>query len=256
MQLTLHNAWQEALVNQLAVLTMDVLLAEGHELIHGLLLLVVVEGLLQAEHGGAAHLALLALLDVAHPDALALGAAVLLQHASAAANALGELRLEGVHVIVGVGVRHAAGQLPDLDQGVLGTHLDHDVRVRHHGHTLGGNVAQHLVQLALGHTLVAARVHAHNHTIGTLELLHHSLACCVGVVHGASLPAACLDSVADGDGVAAMAISTLVRAAMALQDKDAAARLLWLSLELTWASSRGCSRLRLVRWGLLADGDR
>jgi len=108
-QLALHNAGQEALVNQLPLVALNVLLAEGHEVVHSLLLLVVVKRFLQVQHCGAGDAASVGLvLQLAHPDALALGAAVLLEHACATGNGLGEALLEAGDVVVGVGVRHAA----------------------------------------------------------------------------------------------------------------------------------------------------
>mmetsp|Transcript_30822 Transcript_30822/g.77215 ORF Transcript_30822/g.77215 Transcript_30822/m.77215 type:complete len:296 (-) Transcript_30822:423-1310(-) len=140
-QLPLHNARQKALVNQLPVVPLYVLLAECQKLVHRHLLLVVVHRLLQVQQGGAGDRPVLPLLHLDHPDALALGAAVLLEDTCAGGNGGGEALLEGGDVVVGKGVAHAAGKVLDLDESILGAHALDDVRVGHDG--LAG--ARHLL---------------------------------------------------------------------------------------------------------------
>ena len=48
-QLTFHDTWQEPLVNELAVLTLDILLTEFHEVVYSSFLTVIVHGFLQMQ---------------------------------------------------------------------------------------------------------------------------------------------------------------------------------------------------------------
>ena len=133
-KLSLNNTWQEALVNQLTVLTNNVLLAEGHEVIKSLLLLVVVDSLLQVQDGGSGDLSLLSLLDLAHPDALTLRAAVLLHHPDSGGNALCPRRLvlcvpEGTDALGGAR-HHNENQ---LDAELPPQHAVQKILVHNHG---------------------------------------------------------------------------------------------------------------------------
>mmetsp|Transcript_3117 Transcript_3117/g.10782 ORF Transcript_3117/g.10782 Transcript_3117/m.10782 type:complete len:274 (-) Transcript_3117:358-1179(-) len=133
-ELSLNNTWQEALVNQLSVLTNNVLLAEGHEVIKSLLLLVVVDSLLKVQEGGSGDLSLLSLLDLAHPDALTLRAAVLLHHPDSGGNALCPRRLvlcvpEGTDALGGAR-HHNENQ---LDAELPPQHAVQKILVHNHG---------------------------------------------------------------------------------------------------------------------------
>ena len=70
--LALYNARQEALVDQLAIFTFDVLLTELHEVVHCSLFFVVINRFLQVQQSGASYWAALARLHAAHPDAFTL----------------------------------------------------------------------------------------------------------------------------------------------------------------------------------------
>ena len=242
-QLALDDTRQEALVNQLAILANDVLLAERHEIVDRLLLLVVVHSLLQVEDRRSGHLALLAILDLAHPDALTLAAAVLLQHAHARRDALRELLLEGIDVVVRVRVRHAAAEVLDLHEGVLRTHLDHRIRVRHRLHARRSHLAEHAVKRRLRHAVVRARVDTRDVALAAQKLSLHLLELRVAVEDRVRRPALLDERIADGDGVAAVSVRLLVRATLALDDDDLADGFRRLRQDLHDGASR-----ELVRW--------
>ena len=230
-ELSLNNTWQEALVNQLTVLTNNVLLAEGHEVIKSLLLLVVVDSLLQVQDGGSGDLSLLSLLDLAHPDALTLRAAVLLHHPDSGGNALWEVLLEAWDVVVGVGVRHTTRQVGNLDKGILGSHLLHHVWMLHGGNASGGSLSEHLINLALGDSRVSSWVDPGDETISS----HHKgldlVILGIRVVDWHARPVLLDQSVGDWDGISPMSVSLLVAASLTLNEDDLSSRVLWLRQE-------------------------
>jgi len=112
----------------------------------------------------------------------------------------------------------------------------------HAGDALGSHLAEQVINLGLGHALIAARVDAHNHTGGTLKLGLHGIAVSVTVKDGLSGPALLNQAIADGDGVPAVAIGALVRASAALNHQDGAFWLEWLGFESYWYGTLYCSR--------------
>ena len=223
-ELSLHNTWQEALVNELTILSNNVLLAECHKFINGLLLLVVVDSLLQVQDGGSSHLTLLAFLDLAHPDTFALGSTVLLHDTDSSSNALWEVLLEGWDVIVGVGVSHTAGKVGNLHESILGSHLLHDIRVLHWGLAHGSNFSEQVINLALGNTRISSRVDSGDEAITLLEQGLHLVVLGVRVVHRNALPVLFDQGVRDWDGVSSVSIGLLITSTFAFNQHNLSSR--------------------------------
>ena len=219
-KLTLDNTRQESLVDQLTVLTNNVLLAESHEVINGLLLLVVVDSLLQVQKGLSGHWTFLSFLDLTHPDTFTLRTAVLLHHTDSSGNALWEVLLEAWNIVVGIGIGHTARQVGDLDESVLGSHLLHHIWVLHWGNTLGSRLPKHTVQLALGNTRVGTRVDSGDETITGIHEGFDLVVLRVRVVHWNALPVLLDQGIGDWNSIPSVTVSLLVASSLALDEDN------------------------------------
>ena len=219
-QFTLNDSWKEALVNELAVFSVDVLFAECKEVPKSLFLLVVVNSLLQVKDGIHGHWAFLALLDLAHPDSFSLRPSVLLEDTHSGGDGGRECLAEGFDIIVCICVRESARESADFDESILGSHLDHGIGVGHGSEAIGGEGAEHIVELFLGDTLVLSRVDTRNVSICGTELFENCIILGITVEDGFAGPVLFDQSIADGDGVATVSIFSLVAATLAFDDVE------------------------------------
>mmetsp|Transcript_25071 Transcript_25071/g.81051 ORF Transcript_25071/g.81051 Transcript_25071/m.81051 type:complete len:489 (-) Transcript_25071:17-1483(-) len=247
--LALGDAGEEALVDELApgfLAALEVLagegrlplagprgvgavVAEGEEFLDGVVLDVVVVHLHELELVGvvegclAEGLAVVLALEPAEPDALAGGAAVLLDHPRLEGHGLLEHRPEGLGVVVGKGVDEAALHVRDLHEGVLGAHLRLDPRARPHGLALGDEGVHQVVEAllrALRRPLAQLpRVDAHDEGVVLLHRLGELVVLVVVVLDDLAGAPGLDDAVRDGDRIDAVPVRALVRAAV-LRPRD------------------------------------
>mmetsp|Transcript_14302 Transcript_14302/g.37103 ORF Transcript_14302/g.37103 Transcript_14302/m.37103 type:complete len:260 (+) Transcript_14302:1391-2170(+) len=152
----------------------------------------------------------------AKPDALAGGAAVLLDHARLEGAALLEARDELLLVVVRKGVHQAAVEVADLDERVLGAHLRLDLGRRPHELALRDVIVHEVVEALLGAVGRAlrelARVDAHDERVVLLRGLDEALEV-LRIEEDKVARATSVDhAVGDGDRVDAVAIGALVGA--------------------------------------------
>jgi len=171
---------------------------------------VIVHSLLQIKYRSARDWLCLPLLHLANPDALALGASVLLQHAGARGDGVGEALLEGRDVIVGKSVAHATGEIFDLHQCILGAHLLDDVRMRHDRFASVSHLPQQPIHFSHADALIFSGVDAYNDSIHRGQLPLDLLIISVAVENGLSCPVLFPKCITDGDGVTAVSVWSFI----------------------------------------------
>mmetsp|Transcript_1526 Transcript_1526/g.2921 ORF Transcript_1526/g.2921 Transcript_1526/m.2921 type:complete len:455 (+) Transcript_1526:157-1521(+) len=233
--LTLNNTRKEALVNNLTVLSDDVLFAELHELFDSLLLLVIVDGLHEVKDGVVRdRSAVLAISTLADPDTLSLGTTVLLHDTRSVLDGFRESLVHFRDLVVRVGIWHTAGKVADGDKRVLGTHAELYIRLSHARDSGLVDVAEQSVKLGIGNSVNNTRVNTDDNTIGLLQKGLDLVVGGIGVEDRNALVSLGNDSVADGDGVGAVSksIGTLVKTATDLDKVHSSLRVNGLGIEL------------------------
>ena len=222
--LSLLDSGQELHVDQLALLSDDVLLAESHEFSQLPVLDVVVDclGALDLKVVGevVSSLELPLIFDNDPPDALSGGPSVLLQDSFSEGESFGETFFETIDVIVGVGVGGDETCLVELDQGGLGSEADHGVGVAHAVKSGSGElphgVEEALLVVGEGAGVDPADVAA----VFVDDLVVDLVGLLVFELDDLALPALFLDLLEDGDGVLAVAVGSFVRPSDRLEDAD------------------------------------
>mmetsp|Transcript_144935 Transcript_144935/g.464486 ORF Transcript_144935/g.464486 Transcript_144935/m.464486 type:complete len:242 (+) Transcript_144935:905-1630(+) len=159
-------------------------------------------------------IAVVAGLQLDDPDALAGGAAVLLDDARLERHGLLEALVERLLGVVRQCVGQADFQVRDLAQGILRAHVHHDVRRRPDLKALLLQGAHAVVKL---HLVAAARVDlarvaTHDDGVEALEHLEEGVVFRRHVVQQLAAHARCDHAVGNGNAVVAVASRTLVRA--------------------------------------------
>lgn len=239
--LSLLDSGQELHVDQLALLSDDVLLAKSHEFSQLPVLNVIVHGFgaLDLEVVGevVSSLELPLIFNNDPPDALSGGSSVLLQDSFPEGESFGETFFETIDVIVSIGVGGDETSLVELDQGGLGSEADHGVGVAHAVKSSSGKLP-HGVEEALLVVGEGAWVDPAN--VGAVfvdDLLVDLVGLLVFELHDLAVPALFLNLFEDGDCVLAVAVGSFVRPSDRLEDADGSP-LLYLLTSNTGAHSQ------------------
>ena len=159
---------------------------------------------------------------------------------------LGESLLEAGNVIVCVCVWETTAQVIDFHEGILRTHLDHAVGMRHCLDALRRHITEHVIEFFLRHSLICSRVDPCDESLGLAERVVYGVILFIGVVHRNARPSLFDECVGDGDSISSMSVGFFIGTTSAFEHDDCACWCLWL-----W-EERGesiCSGLLWLCWG-------